>query len=98
MIIKNDQDKTYGGFTPMPWGKSKFEKFIPDNTLKSMVFSLSHNWKFYLCETHKNYAIEWNSLFGPIFGRCNIIQVWDKANKESTYWEQTPFSFKPSHG
>lgn len=24
VIIKNDQDKTYGGFTPMPWGKSKF--------------------------------------------------------------------------
>lgn len=27
-----------------------------------------------------------------------MIQIWDKANKESSYWEHTPFSFKPPHG
>lgn len=24
VIIKNDREKVYGGFTPMPWGRSKF--------------------------------------------------------------------------
>ncbi len=24
VIIRNDKDKVYGGYTPVPWGKSKF--------------------------------------------------------------------------
>lgn len=32
----------------MPWGKSKFEKYIADDDLKTFVFSLTHKKKYLL--------------------------------------------------
>lgn len=37
-------------------------------------------------------------MFGPLFGRCNMIEVWDNANKETSFWEHIPYTFKPLHG
>jgi hypothetical protein len=27
-----------------------------------------------------------------------MIEVWDNANKETSFWEHIPYTFKPLHG
>ena len=68
IIIKSKNNKIFGGFTPLDWGKEEKPK---DDLNQSFVFSLDIN-KRYDILNKKKYAIRCRKNEGPVFGNAEI--------------------------
>lgn len=70
--------KKIGGYTPLKWDSKT--GWLDDQSMKSFVFSLTEGDKFKLISG--DYAIGFNSGFGPLFGCGHDLCIGDKANKQ----------------
>ena len=67
VLIKSENNKRFGGFTPIPW-KSK-DGYLKDNENKTFVFSLD-NKKIYNLK-----AVYHDEQYGPCFGYFDEITI-----------------------
>jgi hypothetical protein len=72
-IIKNNLNYVFGGYASSAW-KSSGSTYVSDNN--AFVFSLRRNGeskteKFMV--NNSDQALQMNSLYGPIFGGCDIV-------------------------
>jgi hypothetical protein len=82
-LILDTDGNVFGGFTPVEWESSG--KFKGDDSLRSFLFTLRNPHgvpprKFALKADKKQYAIYCNSGYGPRFGWCGDILVYDNCN------------------
>ena len=69
ILIKTSKNKIFGGFTPLNWLKTGKHPFDKDN--QTFIFSLNIMKKFDMRNPNQ-YAIKYNSSYGPNFGDCDI--------------------------
>jgi len=83
VLIKNDQNQLFGGFTKQTWNDTADWKKDPD----AFLFSVNKKKKYPIKNPQK--AIYCNSSYGPTFG-CNIyrnghaIYIHDNSNTSNS--------------
>ena len=81
VLIKNDKDNIFGGYTSYPWGKDGNHHSAPD----SFLFTLTNIYKINPTKfPSKNEKHEvWHySTYGPCFGGGNDLEIYnDFLNK-----------------
>jgi hypothetical protein len=75
-LIRDTQKNVFGGFTPIPWASEGY--FKGDDSLKSFLFTLTHNGqpsvkRFPLREEMKDNAIFCLPARGPAFGNDDLV-------------------------
>ena len=92
VIIKSGQ-YIAGGFTALAFESPQSERFKPDPTMSTFVFSLNRQ-KVYPLKV-KERAIWCNKDYGPVFGYCGLCIFDDYVNGqngECVSWKESSFS------
>jgi hypothetical protein len=69
VLIRTKTKRTFGGFTPLDWGKTGGG--IKDESNQTFIFSLNLNKKFNMIN-QKGDGIYCSSNYGPNFGNCDF--------------------------
>ena len=89
VVIKSEENKRFGGFTPIPW-KSE-GNYIDDNEAKTFIFSLDSEQISLLKEYNKT-AVFHNKDYGPCFGYTPDIGIMGNPLIEKklrlSHWKQ----------
>ena len=72
ILIKSEEQRRFGGFTPIPWKSEEEEKQVKDPEMKTFVFSLDNKKIYYLVNSNVN-AIYHHKKSGPCFGGGEIL-------------------------
>ena len=81
IIIKTTNNKIFGGFTPLNWGK-EYTKLYDDKN-QTFIFSLNLMKKYNIIDIKKE-AIIWDELYGPRFG-CDDFRINTDMKRGKTY-------------
>ena len=84
IIIKSQDLKRFGGFTPIPWKSSENGAYAEDNEKKTFIFSLNDKKIFPLNNIHK--AVCHNKNCGPCFGSGWDIGIEGNPINENKLW------------
>ena len=94
VLIKSEDNRRFGGFTPISWKSVEGNNFIKDSENKTFVFSLD-NKKIYYLKSIKENAICHNKDGGPCFGRGHDIGINRNPLVENTlYTHQYSYDYK----
>ena len=89
VVIKSEENKRFGGFTPIPW-KSE-GNYIDDNEANTFIFSLDSEQISLLKEYNKT-AVFHNKDYGPCFGYTPDIGIMGNPLIEKklrlSHWKQ----------
>ena len=79
VLIKSEDNKRFGGFTPIPWSSNNSGK--KDNKNMTFVFSLD-NKKIYFLKKMNSTAVFHNEKFGPYFGEYEDMAILGNPIKD----------------
>ena len=79
VLIKSEDNKRFGGFTPIPWSSNNSGK--KDNKNMTFVFSLD-NKKIYFLKKMNSIAVFHNEKFGPYFGEYEDMAILGNPIKD----------------
>ena len=91
IIIKSQDQKRFGGFTPIPWKLDEKGDYSGDNEKKTFIFSLDNKKIFTL--KNNSYATYNCSNCGPCFGNGWDIGIEGNPIKENKLWVARSGSF-----
>ena len=92
VLIKSENNRRFGGFTPIPWKSEEKEIWLNDKDDKTFVFSLDNKKIYYLNIIHVT-AVYHNKGNGPCFGGGCDIGISGNPIKEDTLYTRQSSCF-----
>ena len=79
VIIKNDQNQVFGGFTKQNWNHGGWKQ-----DAEAFIFSVTARKKYSIKPDQVAYAIRCYSNYGPTFGGGHDIYICDNSNTSNS--------------
>ena len=94
VLIKSEDNRRFGGFTPIPWKSEEGYVYKQDSENKTFVFSLD-NKKIYYLKSIKKIAVYHNKDSGPCFGGgCDIGIKGNPLKENKLYTNHFSYDYK----
>ena len=94
VLIQSEENKRFGGFTPIPWASDNLGKKDIKNT--TFVFSLDDKKIYYLKNINSN-AVYHKEKYGPYFGEHEDIAILGNPIKEKCLKIKGDYSALPQN-
>ena len=94
VLIQSEENKRFGGFTPIPWASDNLGKKDIKNT--TFVFSLDDKKIYYLKNTNST-AVYHHEKYGPYFGEHEDIAILGNPIKEKCLKIKGDYSALPQN-